>query len=73
MIKMKGLGRGLDALLTGSDKLHGDEQRKSGQQHKMSSGVISHEPNRPQAGVNGAKDARRFRQTPVSPASRRRP
>ena len=27
MIKMKGLGRGLDALLTGSDKPHGDEQR----------------------------------------------
>ena len=27
MIKMKGLGRGLDALLSGSDKPHGDEQR----------------------------------------------
>ena len=27
MIKMKGLGRGLDALLTGNDKPHGDEQR----------------------------------------------
>lgn len=27
MIKMKGLGRGLDALLTGSDRPHGDEQR----------------------------------------------
>lgn len=27
MIKMKGLGRGLDALLAGSDKPHGDEQR----------------------------------------------
>lgn len=27
MIKMKGLGRGLDALLTGGDKPHGDEQR----------------------------------------------
>jgi ParB family chromosome partitioning protein len=27
MIKMKGLGRGLDALLSGSDRPHGDEQR----------------------------------------------
>ncbi len=27
MIKMKGLGRGLDALLSGNDKPHGDEQR----------------------------------------------
>ena len=27
MIKMKGLGRGLDALLSGSDKPHGDDQR----------------------------------------------
>jgi len=27
MIKMKGLGRGLDALLTGNDRPHGDEQR----------------------------------------------
>ncbi|MGB8883072.1 MAG: ParB/RepB/Spo0J family partition protein [Azonexus sp.] len=27
MIKMKGLGRGLDALLSGSDQPHGDEQR----------------------------------------------
>ncbi|MDP3438604.1 MAG: ParB/RepB/Spo0J family partition protein, partial [Azonexus sp.] len=27
MIKMKGLGRGLDALLSGSDKPHADEQR----------------------------------------------
>ncbi len=27
MIKMKGLGRGLDALLSGSDKQQGDEQR----------------------------------------------
>ena len=27
MIKMKGLGRGLDALLAGSDKPQGDEQR----------------------------------------------
>ena len=27
MIKMKGLGRGLDALLSGSDKPQGDEQR----------------------------------------------
>ena len=27
MIKMKGLGRGLDALLAGNDKPHGDEQR----------------------------------------------
>ena len=27
MIKMKGLGRGLDALLSGSDKQHADEQR----------------------------------------------
>ena len=27
MIKMKGLGRGHDALLSGSDKPHGDEQR----------------------------------------------
>ncbi len=27
MIKMKGLGRGLDALLAGSDRPHGDEQR----------------------------------------------
>ena len=28
MIKMKGLGRGLDALLAGSDRPQGDEQRK---------------------------------------------
>jgi len=28
MIKMKGLGRGLDALLSGSDKPQGDEQRQ---------------------------------------------
>ena len=27
MIKKKGLGRGLDALLSGNDKPHGDEQR----------------------------------------------
>ena len=27
MIKMKGLGRGLDALLSGSDRPHGDDQR----------------------------------------------
>lgn len=27
MMKMKGLGRGLDALLSGSDRPHGDEQR----------------------------------------------
>ncbi|MGE5946820.1 MAG: chromosome partitioning protein ParB, partial [Betaproteobacteria bacterium] len=27
MIKMKGLGRGLDALLSGSDRPQGDEQR----------------------------------------------
>jgi ParB family transcriptional regulator, chromosome partitioning protein len=27
MIKMKGLGRGLDALLSGNDKPHGDDQR----------------------------------------------
>ena len=27
MIKMKGLGRGLDALLSGNDKAQGDEQR----------------------------------------------
>ena len=27
MIKMKGLGRGLDALLAGSDRSGGDEQR----------------------------------------------
>ena len=27
MIKMKGLGRGLDALLSGNDKPHRDEQR----------------------------------------------
>lgn len=27
MIKMKGLGRGLDALLSNNDQLHGDEQR----------------------------------------------